>query len=166
MRAAISSISSAPAAPSIRIANSSPPSRDQELVSCPVAHRVVDELEVVEVDQEDAHDPVRPDGQCPLDAVPEQHPVREPGERVVARPVGELLLQLPLIGDVAHGEHEAADGRIVPEISGCHLDVDAGPVRAHQPVAAGAGPGVPGRQRTLGGVAVGWGDEIDDGSRQ
>ena len=85
---------------------------DQQLVARPVAHRVVDELEVVEVDEEDAHDP-RPSsaGECPLDPVPEQHPVREPGERVVERPVGELVLQLPLLGDVAHGQHDPADGR-------------------------------------------------------
>ena len=99
---------------------------DQQLVARPVAHRVVDELEVVEVDEEDPHDAALVGGgERPLDPVPEQHPVREPGERVVERPVGELVLQLPLIGDVPQGEHDPADGRIVPEVAGGHLDVDA-----------------------------------------
>ena len=129
-----------------RVAVRRPADGDQELVARPVAHRVVDELEVVEVDEEDADHDLRlvRTGHCPLDAVPEQHPVREPGERVVERPVGELLLQFPLLGDVPQGEHDAADGRVVPEIAGGHLDVDAGPIGARQPGAAGAGPGVPG----------------------
>ena len=66
-----------------------------------------------------------------LDPVPEQHPVGQTGERVVERPVGELVLQLPLLGDVPQGEHEAADGRVVPQVAAGDLDIEAAAVGAH-----------------------------------
>ena len=43
-----------------------------------------------------------------LDPVGEQHPVGQAGERVVERPVRQLPLQPPLLGDVAQGEDEPA----------------------------------------------------------
>ena len=135
---------------------------DQQLVARSVPHRVVDELEVVEVDQEDPHDPAVVGRECTLHPVAEQDPVREPGERVVVGPVGELVLELPLFGHVPHGEHDPADGGIVPEVARDHLDVDTLPVGAQDLVAARSRsrlPGPHGAERPLGGVA--FDDEID-----
>ena len=60
-----------------------------------MAERVVDELEVVEVDEEHADEPIGAPlaGQRVLDAVVEQRAVGELGQRVVEGAVAELLLE-------------------------------------------------------------------------
>ena len=64
-----------------------------------MAETVVDGLEVVEVEEE--HGGVaRTHDERVLDAVGEERPVREPGQRVVEGLVAELLLGLPARGDV------------------------------------------------------------------
>ena len=83
---------------------------DEQLVARGVAQRVVDGLEVVEVDERDGDDLVVPRRplQRLLDAVEEQRAVGEAGERVVQRAVAQLGLQLALLGRVADAQHEAA----------------------------------------------------------
>ena len=142
---------------------------DQEVVAHAVAHRVVDELEVVQVDEKDPnHTSATVAGtERPLDPIPEQHPVRQTGERVVERTVSELVLQFPLLGDIPQGEHDAAHRRVVAEVAGGDLDIEAAAIRAHDLVAAGGAGGRPtgphGEQRTLGIVVVPGRDEVEDG---
>ena len=72
---------------------------DQQLVADVVAERVVDELEAVEVEEQDG-DAARPGrARCGaadrlVEAVEEQHAVRQPGQRVVQRVVLQALLGL------------------------------------------------------------------------
>src|SRR5438067_3299304 len=60
-----------------------------------MADRVVDQLEAVDIDEQHRQRPRPPlqrlDGV--VEAVGEQHPVRQPGERVVERLVRQLLLE-------------------------------------------------------------------------
>ena len=99
-----------------RIANSSPPSRaarspsrivrpdplgdgDQELVAGGMAERVVDDLEVVEVEEQDDRHPVGlPVAEVLRDLLGEQGPVRQVGQRVVVGLVAELLLEPAELG--------------------------------------------------------------------
>jgi len=83
---------------------------DEHLVAGMVAERVVDPLEVVEVDEAHRHP-----GRSPLErredlleAIEHRHPIDEPGQVVVHRQVGERLLGGDLGGDVA-GDAEGAD---------------------------------------------------------
>ena len=75
----------------------------QERVAGGVPERVVDALEVVEVEEEHCDLRTRllaAEDERVLDAVREQRAVREPRQRVVERLVAELLLGLPSRGDV------------------------------------------------------------------
>ena len=116
-------------------ANSSPPSRaavsparmhavqapgdlHEHLVAGHVAERVVDVLEVVEIEQQDGARPA-----VPLaarlgvgDAVREKRAVGQVRQRVVERLVGELLLERLALLDVADRDDEPADRRIRQEV--------------------------------------------------
>ncbi len=117
---------------------------------------VVDHLEVVQVDEEHPGDGAAAlaPGERVADPVQEQHPVGQSGQRVVEGPVGELALHLPLLGDVAQGEHQPAHRRIGPQVVGVHLDLDRGAVGAQQPpvVALGVQPGTAGARGGEAGV--------------
>ncbi len=83
--------------------------RDQQLVADGVPERVVDLLEVVEVDEEHAEGGVVAlggQGERVLQPVAEQHPVGQPGQAVVERLVGQVVLQPPPLGDVPDGQHQ------------------------------------------------------------
>ena len=97
----------------------------QQLVARGMAQRVVDLLEVVEVDEQDREALVlRVAGvQRVLEAVDEQGAVREPGEHVVERAVRELLLERDTVGHVARVHDDAADGGIVEQVGVPVLDV-------------------------------------------
>ena len=148
-RSAVASTAAVLSALPMSSANSSPPSRaavsdsrtsavsragggHQQLVADAVAHRVVDDLEVVQVDEQHAGDPSRPPGGGDLlrDPVLEQQPVGQPGQRVVEGPVLQLLLELVLLGHVPQGEHQAAHGRVGAQVAAPGLDVDAPAVAA------------------------------------
>ena len=60
---------------------------DEQLVAGRVAEAVVDRLEVVEIDEQDREEvlPAMPPLERMRDAIREEHPVREPRERVVVR---------------------------------------------------------------------------------
>ena len=68
-----------------------------QLVAGAVAERVVDQLEVVDVElqQRDAGPRAARAGQRELEVLLQQRPVRQPGERVVVGEVGDLLLGRP-----------------------------------------------------------------------
>ena len=74
---------------------------NEELVARGVAERVIDVLEVVEVEEEGGHGRVVPpeSEHHLLEAVEDQGPVREPGQRIVERLVFELR------GPLAHQPH-------------------------------------------------------------
>ena len=98
----------------------------QQLVARGVPERVVDRLEVVEVHEQDRGVLVvaRLAVECVLDAVAEQRAVGEPGDGVVERLVGELLLELLALADVAHVEHDAGHVRVVHQVRAQRLDGD------------------------------------------
>ena len=117
------------AAFSSRTANSSPPSRaavsagpkragetmadgDQQLVAGAMPQAVVDRLEIVEIQEEDRQRGLaQPAGAIErvLDAIDEERPVGEPGQRIVQRLVAELCLEL-LAGRDVVDERVEADG--------------------------------------------------------
>ena len=90
----------------------------QQLVADGVAERVVDRLEVVEVDEQ--HDDRvglgTGDAQGVVHAVEEQRPVGEPGQLVVEGAVAELALEVALLGDVAERGDDAVDGGAADEV--------------------------------------------------
>ena len=63
----------------------------------------------------------------------EQQPVGQPGQRVVERPVLELLLELVLLGHVPQGQHQPADGALAAQVAAPDLDLDGYPVAAGDP---------------------------------
>ena len=75
---------------------------DEDPVAGAVAERVVDDLEVVEVEEQDGR--ARPAalaaGEGALDVVAEQDPVRQAGQRIVERVVAELRLEDLAVGRV------------------------------------------------------------------
>ena len=86
---------------------------------------VVDRLEVVEVDEEHAHrfpDPPGPD-QLLLDAVLEQSPVGQPGQRVVPGHVRDLFEQVQVLesggGLVGEAGQTLVDSRVLVGGGGC-----------------------------------------------
>jgi hypothetical protein len=93
----------------------------EELVACVVAEAVVDHLEVVQIDEEQA-DGLLPLPERVLQPVLEQGPVRQAGQRVVERLLGQpLLVQRPL-GDVTVVEYQTTDGRVVKKVCDGHLE--------------------------------------------
>ena len=81
----------------------------QQLVAGRVAERVVDLLEVVEVDEQHREPLVLRVArvQRVLEPVDEQRAVRQPGQRVVERAVRQLLLERDAVGHVARVEDDA-----------------------------------------------------------
>ena len=92
--------------------------RLQQLVADGVAERVVDRLEVVEVDeQHDDRVGLGPgDAQGVVHAVEEQRPVGEPGQLVVEGAVAELAFEVALFGDVAERGDDAVDGGAAEQV--------------------------------------------------
>ena len=121
--------------------------RHQELVADAVPHGVVGHLEVVQVHEQDpGHRALTPGPDQRVGRpVLEQQPVGQPGERVVEGPVLELGLELTLLGDVPHREHQAGHGAVLPQVTAPHLALDLTSVPAGDlPVlGVGAVPGVP-----------------------
>ena len=95
------------------------PPRDlaQQLVAGAVAERVVDHLEVIEVDVEQRDGAIVPSraGQRVDQVLVELGAVGQPGQRVVVGHVGDALLRRELLGHVvADDQHRAVDEPVVP----------------------------------------------------
>src|SRR6478752_1986002 len=89
-----------------------------------MAEAVVDVLEVVEVEEENAERIGSALSQeSVLQPVPEQRPVGELRQRIVEGAMRELALEFLPLGDVPGVDHEAADGRVVAEVGHDRLDV-------------------------------------------
>ncbi len=90
----------------------------QHPVAGVVAERVVDDLEVVEVQEQHGERlTVRASAaERVFDAIPEQRPVREVGHWIVERLVGELLLQLLALGDIAQVDDDPANRGVLQQV--------------------------------------------------
>ena len=92
----------------------------QQLIADMMSERVVDTLELVDVDIEQSELPA-PAGflQFALDLVAEQHPVRQIGQRIVMREVSDLLIGTPAFG------HIVDDVYYISAFAGLILNPDA-----------------------------------------
>ncbi len=108
---------------------------DQQVVSRGMAEAVVDRLEVVQVDEENRHQPIAPPRQLErmLHAILEEQAVREPGEGIVKRLVRELLLERTPLGDVASGDDHAGDVAVAEQVVEHGLELARGTVLPSQP---------------------------------
>ena len=98
--------------------------RGEQFVAGSMAERVVDELEVIEVGEEDGQLIDRTaGGACERvrDPVREQCPVGKSRERIVEGLVLELLLEPLTVGDVAEVQHHPTDGGVVRSVLRDHL---------------------------------------------
>ena len=92
--------------------------RFQQRVADHVAERIVDALELVDVDVEHGQLAFRRDlGQFPLEPLVEQRAVRQVGQRIVMGEVGDAFLGAAAFGDVFMGRQPAAVGhRLVDDL--------------------------------------------------
>ena len=119
---------------------------DEEPIARAVTQRVVDRLEVVEVEEQDRrHRPVAsPTCERVRDPIREQGPVGEPGERIVEGLVAQLGLELGSLGDVVGVDHEPGDRRVVEAVAGRPLeDAPATVAMGHPALARDVGAGRP-----------------------
>ena len=86
--------------------------------------RVVDLLELVEIDKEHGQTRLVPPGPGHrlLQALQEGHAVGQTGEGIVVGEVAQALGHLPALGDVAEVTDQAGHGRIVQQVGDAHLD--------------------------------------------
>ena len=144
VRSAASRALPASATSSKRMVNSSPPKRatvspgrtesrilcghrPQQLVPAVVAHAVVDELEVVEIEEDHSHvaGPSQRAGQGQLETVGEENAIGKVGQGIVDGGVGHQLAHGPPLGDVldlADGVEGVAVG--VPDEAGVQRGPD------------------------------------------
>ena len=75
---------------------------DEEAVAGPVAERVVDDLEVVDVEEQDgdAGSATARAVERPVEVLAEQRPIGEPGQGIVEGVVEQLRLETLLLGGV------------------------------------------------------------------
>jgi hypothetical protein len=130
-----------------------------------VAEAVVDLLEPVQVEEEDGHRPGLAFGppQGVVDPVLEQGPVGQAGQRVVEGLVGELVLQLTALGDVAGVEDQAADAGVVEQVGDGDLGgalvagaVPQGQLQLQDPVGPLGDLGRPSRRRIPASSSMSW----------
>ena len=94
------------------------PIRDdgEDLVAEAVAQRVVDHLEVVQVQQQDRRAGGVRVVEDRLERVDEPGSVGETGQRIGDRLVLEILLEAAVLRDITGVEHDAVDGRLVTQV--------------------------------------------------
>ena len=92
-----------------------------------VAERVVDVLEVVEVEEHDSHVAPGAAGQRErvLDAIAEEVPVGEPGQRIVKRQLAQLLFEALALADVAQVERQPLHRGIGGQVAADNLEREA-----------------------------------------
>lgn len=99
-----------------------------------MAEGVVEALEAVEIDQQQGGEMPFAGGEPDRlpEAVDDQHAVREAGQRVVAREIGETLFTAPTVGDV-RGDEEDRSLAAIDHRGRARLDPSLDAVRAHDP---------------------------------
>ena len=131
------------------------PDLAQEPVAGLVAERVVELLEVVEVDQQQRELGLGGAGlgRRLLEAREQAAAVGQPGQRVVHRVVlalggerAQLGLELAAIGRVAHVEHVAGDAGVVQAVGGDDVEVAVAALAVDAAAASGCGRGRGGRR--------------------
>ena len=147
-RSAIASGSSSDSMRSASTANSSPPNRaavsrsravrealgdvPQQLVAGGVPERVVDGLEVVEVDEQHREKlaVAMGSGDRVRHSVFEQRPVREMRQGIVERLVSQLGFEMPALAEAADHHQRPADGIVVATVQrgALHVQIGAGGV--------------------------------------
>src|SRR5262249_21663145 len=97
---------------------------DEELVAAIVPEVVVDQLEPIEIQEEHRGrlPPARGSLERQLQPIHEQHPVRQPGELIVKRPLDQLRLEGFVPADVPGVEDDPADSGLVEEVGPLHLE--------------------------------------------
>ena len=106
----------------------------QHLVADAMAERIVDRLEVVEIDeQHDDRIGVGTDHpQRVIHTVEKQRPVRESGQFVVERPVTQLSFQIALLGHITDRGDPAVDGVTTEQIGDRGLHPATVAIDTHQ----------------------------------
>ena len=108
------------------------PSRDllEDRVAGRMAETVVDGLEVVEVDEDDADRRASAPRALDrmLDAVCEESAVRELGDGIVERLVRELLLERLALADISAVQDDAAHMLVLEQVCVLHLELEPGSV--------------------------------------
>src|SRR2546427_141477 len=107
--------------------------RDQQLVADVVAQRVIDGFEIVEVQEENRDPPLGRPVQGVVEADAEGRPVRQVGERVVERLMGELFFQRFALTDVPSIQDETADRGQLEQVGYRDFGRAVGVVHAPQP---------------------------------
>ena len=99
----------------------------QQPVAGVVAERVVDVLEVVEVEEHHGDVPLGPtrEGERVLDAIAEQIAVGQLRQRVVKRQLAQLLFEPLALADVAQVERQTLHRGVVAQVSADDLERDA-----------------------------------------
>ncbi len=112
-----------------------PADLDEYLVADAVSQAVIDVLELVEVAEEDAerHRVRSAWLQCMGEPVGEQLPIRQAGQRIVERLMGQLGLEIDPGGDVADGDDQALHRRVSHQVGDRSLDVQQASVRVAHP---------------------------------
>ena len=142
-RSATSTASCERCTSSTRTANSSPPKRAtvsvgphgaaqpvrhllQDGVARSMSEAVVDRLEVVEVDEDDADGRLLPGraGERVLYAVCEERPVGQARDGIVERLVGELILEELALADVAAVEDDPLHVLVLEQVRVPHLELE------------------------------------------
>jgi hypothetical protein len=113
----------------------------QAAIAGRVPERVVDGLEVVEVDQDDGD--ARAAAQRVVQPALEARAVGEAGAGVDERALPQLGLELALLGEVAQGEHDARHVGIVDAVGDADVGVDGVTGRVPQQQVALGGVGHP-----------------------
>src|SRR5205814_7841758 len=86
------------------------PDGHQQLVAHLVAERVVDRLEIIQVEEENGNPAFRVRAQCVIEVDPESGPIGKVGKRVMERLVGQLLLEGLTLAHVSHVQDKASHG--------------------------------------------------------
>ena len=105
----------------------------EQLVPDAVAEAIVDRLEVVEIDEEDG--PTATGRTCdadrPLHTTPQQGAVGQTGQRIVERPVDELVLEHLALVDDTMVDDDAPHRRLVEQVGEHRLRPAPPPPRVH-----------------------------------
>ena len=118
----------------------------QQTVADPVAQRIVDDLEPVDVDVEDGQDALSPSlaAQRLIEPVHQAGPVRHPGERIHEGLALQDHIRPLALGDVAQRRHhETCLGGLDLDLAGRRFDPTVRVITTQEPIDRGHAPARP-----------------------